>query len=134
MMKKKIDYSVNDICDYYGDIIEESVKNGLFEKKGEVILLINVMLHCGVDINDYNKVIFLLEKASLIKKSNVTDIRDEDYWLKKVDYQTFIYALLRRYFSEENKDYVNKYGNDSMYELDDKYKLHYLKVRKKKNN
>ena len=37
-MKEKTDYSINDICYYYEDVIEEAVNDGLFKHKGKLFL------------------------------------------------------------------------------------------------
>ena len=133
-MKEKTDYPINDICYYYEDVIEEAVNDGLFKHKGEAISIINVIIHCGVDILDFDKVLFLLEKAREIKYSNNTDTTSEEYWAKKSDTSTIVYSLLMKYFSDDKGNIASKYKEKNMYENDSEFKLNYSKVKKKKKN
>ena len=72
--------------------------------KNEAITLINVIVYCNVDILDYNKVLFLLEKAIELIHSNNQDTCSFEYWIAKSDYSTIIYYLITIYYPDNKKE------------------------------
>ena len=51
---------IKQICSCYGDIIKEGIKQGIFKHEGEAIMYISVINSKGIDIIEYNKVLFFL--------------------------------------------------------------------------
>ena len=49
---------IKQICSCYGDIIKEGIKQGIFKHEGEAIMYISVINSKGIDIIEYNKVLF----------------------------------------------------------------------------
>lgn len=83
--------------------------------RGEAIMYISVINSKGIDITEYNKVLFLLEKIEEVKNNKIDDIYDEDYYLREMDNQTLVYILLKKYFSGNNIKY--DYNNDEKYRI-----------------
>lgn len=98
-------YTIKQIRSSCGNIIEESMKTGMFKNEGEVVTYISVIISCGVNIEDYNTILFLLEKIVETKNNKDNNIDDDDYCLSKMDNQTLVYILLKKYFSDDNKEY-----------------------------
>lgn len=107
--------TIKQIRSYYGDIIKEGIKHGIFKHEGEALKYISVINSKGIDITKYNKVLFLLEKIVEVKNNKIDDIYDEDYYLREMDNQTLVYILLKKYFSDNNIEY--DYDNDEKYRI-----------------
>ena len=108
-------YTIKQIHSYYGDIIKEGIKHGIFKHEGEALKYISVINSKGIDVTEYNKVLFLLEKIVEVKNNKIDDIYDEDYYLREMDNQTLVYILLKKYFSDNNIEY--DYDNDEKYRI-----------------
>lgn len=129
-MKKKIDYSVSDIWFYYEDIVDKAVSDGKIKDKNEAITLINVIVYCNVDILDYNKVLFLLEKAIELIHSNNQDTCSFEYWIAKSDYSTIIYYLITIYYPDNKKEKIKE---EYVFDIVDEDKFS-SNVKKRKKN
>ena len=115
MVKIKKLYTIKQIRSYYVDIIKKGIKQGIFKHEGEALKYISVINSKGIDITEYNKVLFLLEKIVEVKNNKIDDIYDKDYYLGKIDNQTLVYILINNYFSDNNIKY--DYNNDEKYRI-----------------
>ncbi len=122
MKKRNIDYSVNDILYFYGDIIEELIIDGRINGKMEAVALIGDILSCGVSIYERGMIIGLLLKIKEIKSN--TTIKDQDMTeYKGKDNTEIIEALIDRKYPNRKNGNLHQYSEEYIYDNDDRYEI-----------
>ena len=95
-------YTIKEVLNVYGSVIDDGVEKGFFKHRGEALTLINAMNYCGIDLYEYNKILFLMEKIKEIKSTKY-EPNDEYYLLSKSDNIYIIYHLISEYFHDDKK-------------------------------
>ena len=121
----RYEYNIKEMENVYGKVISEGVEKGFFKHRGEALTLISVFNYCGIGLYDYKKILFLLEKVKEIKNKEYSP-NDENYWLSKSDNISIVHHLLKKYYSDDEKE-IN-------YSEDEKYKLKVLSLNNYKKN
>ena len=93
--------SITDIEDYYKFIIDIYTNEEINKYKKCYVMLIKDILECGIDKDDFDTIIFLINSIIYIRSNDKDNIKNKGYI--NINNKDLINILLHNYNNDNNK-------------------------------
>ena len=93
--------SITDIEDYYKFIIDIYTNEEIKKYKKCYVMLIKDILECGIDKDDFDTIIFLINSIIYIRSNDKDNIKNKGYI--NINNKDLINILLHNYNNDNNK-------------------------------